>query len=285
MERILSNKFSRGATDPCKFLGKMLAQAGLAGASEGKSARNPVHDKGRLIAGFALEASNLINIDDEGPVEPDKRRRGKVSLERTQSLADQHGGRVRYKNACKITIGLKRAERTDSGNDGALRRAEADPIRRAVASRLGHVGSHATRELQPGNRIGKALGTDRFEKVIEGLNVESPHGMPGMRRHKKDFGRGIDLAKNLEPIGTRQLDIEKNSIRLFPLEEGQRAFSVVSLADDFKGGMIGEKFAKALAGKRFVVDDGYAKHGSPFKNIRTITMPPASTSSNRWRCG
>ena len=107
----------------------------------------------------------------------------------------------------------------------------------------------------------QALGADRFQQVIDGVEIEGLHCVVVVGRGEHDGrrpGQGAEVAGQLDAVHARHADVGEHDVDRLLAQEIEGGEAVHRFADDCArqlAGQIAEQFAQAGARQRLVVDD------------------------------
>jgi hypothetical protein len=105
-----------------------VAEALLGSASEWDLLVRVAKDEGGFVAGFAMEMKRRLEVENEGPVKPRKKRRGKEFFVLPEGHTDHEGQGVFKVNTREVALRLQNEEVTHGDGDGSLGCAKADVI-------------------------------------------------------------------------------------------------------------------------------------------------------------
>ena len=114
-------------------------------------------------------------------------------------------------------------------------------------------------KLQLLEGLGQTVGIDGLEQIIQGVDLKGPDGVFVVGRDEDDLGLHVGFFQQVEPGVARHLDVQKDDVRIQPLDGLDGRGNVVGLPDDRDVVVSAEKGDQVLAGQPFVVDDESVK--------------------------
>jgi hypothetical protein len=223
------------------------------------------HDK--IIAVLrGLHFHNLVYVHEGGPADPCKSRRTEPLLKRGERLAYQqapfacemHGG---------IIVGCLNPDDV-LGPDEYEPPVDLDGHALSVA--LGCTGEHCLQTVpkvarapllnlldHAPERQTKALPTERFQQVVDGLLGKGIHGEALVGR-RDDNGRslpGRQRGQKLEAVAPGHLHVQKHDVWPLPAYRRQRLDAIAVFTGDFDGRIFSQKGSNAFSREGLVVDD------------------------------
>jgi len=106
----------------------------------------------------------------------------------------------------------------------------------------------------------EALAVERFQKIIDRVDVECPNRVFVMCGNENDCAgvAGIQRGQDVEAVTLRHAYIEEDEIRTFTFQELDSFFTVHTLTDDGDFRITAKHLADERATERFVFDNDSA---------------------------
>ena len=121
--------------------------------------------------------------------------------------------------------------------------------------------------------LGQTVLSHRLQQVIERVHLEGLHRVPVVSGDKDGERHVLSLQgrDHAEAIHLRHLNIEKDEVRLFLLDQRDGRLAVAALGHDLQVGFIFQHSAQALARQRFIVTKQHSnghRWSRPPRNFR-----------------
>ena len=117
----------------------------------------------------------------------------------------------------------------------------------------------------PSQQFGKAVGIDRLQEIVDGVDGERLHGVLGMGGDEDHDRRAVQAGEQFKSVGAAELDIEEHEFRLRRHDRSTGGRRAVCLRDDIDRPMRRQQAAHRRPREGFIIDD-QDPHGSPLQH-------------------